>query len=135
MQQQELVELMQAAAADAVNYSAEQFEHQLDFSLNSLALVDDILSKLHQQQLSNAFSTEILFTLSNIFGAYLGQIFIQQVGGHWHNNQLEQAAPYVAVQLADKEFPFASVCYHKLSQDNSISVQQYLQQAKANAMQ
>lgn len=135
MQQQELHTLMQQSAQDAVNYAAEQQQIALDFSLESLSQVDQLLSQLHDDQQAKAHSSELIFTLCNIFGAYVGEVFIRHVGGTWQNNTQDNTAPYLAVNFGEREFPFASVCYHKIVTDNSISLQDYLRQAKENATQ
>jgi hypothetical protein len=135
MQPNEISTLMQGAASDAVGYAAEQHQQKLDFSLASLEQIDTMLATLHQKQQQQRHSAEMLFTLSNILGAYVGEVFIANYGGFWLNNTADNAAPYISVQLSDKEFPFASVCYHQITQDNSISTVDYVKQAAANAMQ
>ncbi|SNY45474.1 hypothetical protein SAMN06297280_0902 [Arsukibacterium tuosuense] len=135
MQTNEISKLMQDAARDAVGYVAEQHQFELDFSMASLQDVDTVLATLHQHQQQQSHSPELIFTLSNIIGAYIGEIFIKNYGGNWHSNTADSAAPYIAVQLSDKEFPFASVCYHKIIQDDTISVVDYVKQAAANVMQ
>lgn len=135
MQSEELTTLMQAAAQDAVNYARDQHQITLDGSMTSLLHVDELLSLLHADQQSKAHSGEMLFTLCNIMGAYVGEVFIQNVGGHWQSNNSDQTAPYMAVGFGDKEFPFASVCYHKVTNNDTISLADYVRQAKENAMQ
>ncbi|MDP4946330.1 MAG: hypothetical protein NWQ48_12560 [Alishewanella sp.] len=135
MQSAEINQLMHAAAQDAIAYAAEQHQLTLDGSAESLAVVDALLSALHKDQQHRQHSGEMLFTLCNIIGAYVGEVFIKLVGGEWNNNQQDQSAPYIAVTFGDKEFPFASVCYHKIANDDTISLQDYVRQAKQNAMQ
>ncbi|KKO45800.1 hypothetical protein WG68_08805 [Arsukibacterium ikkense] len=135
MQNNDIAKLMQDAAKDAVSYIAEQHQLTLDYSLASLHDVDTVLATLHQQQQQQNHSAELLFTLSNIIGAYIGEVFIANYGGNWHNNNADNAAPYISVQLSDKEFPFASVCYHKITLDDSISAADYVKQAATNVMQ
>lgn len=135
MQLQQLSKLMQAAAQDAVRYAAEEHQITLDNSLASLAQVDVILSELHQRELAQKHSAEMIFTLCNILGAYIGEVFIAASGGHWQQNQVDSSAPFIYVQYHDKEFPFASTCYYKITQDNSVSLKNYVKQAMANAMQ
>ncbi|GAB2933858.1 hypothetical protein [Rheinheimera gaetbuli] len=135
MQLQQLSELMQAAAQDAVRYAAEEHQITLDTSLASLVQVDVILSELHQRELAQKHSVEMIFTLCNILGAYIGEVFIATSGGHWQQNQVDSTAPFIYVQHHDKEFPFASTCYYKITQDNSVSLKNYVKQAMANAMQ
>ena len=135
MQTNEISKLMQDAARDAVTYVAEQHQLELDFSLASLKKVDAILVTLHQHEQQQSHSAEVIFTLCNILGAYIGEVFIKNYGGNWHNNTADDSAPYISVQLSDKEFPFASVCYHKITQDETVSIANYVKQAAANVMQ
>ncbi|QBL08813.1 hypothetical protein E0Z06_04440 [Rheinheimera sp. D18] len=135
MQQQELNKLMHDSATDAVSYAKEQHKIALNNSIASLEQIDNLISELHQLEKQQRHSTELVFTLSNILGAYVGEVFIANVGGQWQHNQTDTAAPFIFVQFNDKEFPFASVCYHKITRDNSISLHDYVKQAMANAMQ
>jgi hypothetical protein len=135
MQQQELNDLMKSASADAVTFAETDHKLSLDNSVASLERVDKLLSELHHREKKQRHSAELVFTLCNIMGAYIGEIFIANVGGQWQHNQIDTAAPFVFVQFQDKEFPFASVCYHKITRDDSISLYDYVKQAMANAMQ
>lgn len=135
MQQQELDNLMQASAADAVNYAAEEYKLALDYSIDSLQLIDVMLADLHSKEQQQRHSAEVVFTLCNIMGAYIGELFIANVGGNWQHDKSDSEAPFVYIRLNEKEFPFSSVCYHKITRDNSISLYHYVKQAKANAMQ
>lgn len=135
MQLQQLSELMQDAAKDAVRYAAEEHQLSLDNSLASLVQVDIMLSELHQRELAQQHSPEMIFTLCSILGAYIGEVFIAHSGGQWQQNNVDSKAPFIYVQHHDKEFPFASTCYYKITQDNSISLKNYVKQAMANAMQ
>jgi len=135
MHSQELKELMQGSAQDAIAYATEQHQLTLDYSLDSLHVVDQLLSRLHDDQQQRPHSGEMLFTLCNIMGAYVGEVFIRNVGGDWQSNNSDNTAPYMAVGFGDKEFPFASVCYHKIINEDSIRLQDYVRQAKENAMQ
>jgi len=133
--QQELNTLMHAAAADAIQYAADEHQLTLDNSVDSLHHLDTLLSTLHQREQQQRHSAELVFTLCNIVGAYVGELFIANVGGQWQQSQTDNNAPFVFVQFNGKEFPFASICYHKITRDNSISLHDYIKQAMANAMQ
>ena len=128
-------QLMQDAAKDAIAYASEEFQLTLDNSLASLSLIDQMLSELHQRELQQAHSAELLFTLCNMLGAYIGEVFIAQAGGQWQYNQTDEKAPFIYVAHNSKEFPFASVCYVKITQDNSVHLASYVQLAMSNAMQ
>ncbi len=131
----ELQQLMLDSASEAVQYAAEQHQQHLDFSKESVPLLDTMLVKLHLQHKREAISKEHLFTLSHLFGAYLGQIFQQKVGGQWQQLQLGDNNPVICLCHNGKEFPFASVCYNKIVNDVALSVDAYLTQALNNATQ
>ena len=76
MNNQELTELMKASAQDAVVYAAEEHQALLDFSLDSLTKVDEILSELFLRQQEQRHADDLLFTLSNVFGAYTGEVSV-----------------------------------------------------------
>ncbi|CAM3908056.1 hypothetical protein [Rheinheimera salexigens] len=134
-QNSDISKLMQESANDAVIYCQQEHKITLDRSIESLQQLDKILAKFHQQEQQKPHDAEILFTISNMFAAYIGEVFIANVGGSWANNETDAKAPFIYIQFADKEFPFASVCYHKIMHDNTISVYDYVMQAMANALQ
>ena len=133
--QPELDNLMQQCAADAVQFASEEYQINLDFSLESLLLVDSLLSRLHEVNRQQRFSDEHMFTICNIFAAYVGQIFISVVGGEWLHQKADETAPYVSLNYNNREFPLASLCYHKISKDAHLSVREYISQAMSNVMQ
>lgn len=133
--QQELDKLMHQCAADAVQFASEEYQINLDFSLESLSLVDTILTRLHEVNRLQRFSDEHMFTLCNIYGAYLGQVFISIVGGEWLHQKVDETAPYVSLNYNNREFPLASLCFHKITKDVHLSVREYISQAMSNVMQ
>ena len=68
----ELKTLMSECADDAIEAAKQEFNIELDNTAESISLVDDILlsfiDKYHDQVLEN----EAVFTICNIFGAYVG---------------------------------------------------------------
>jgi hypothetical protein len=135
MNKQELTDLMKATAQDAVVYAAEEHQVMLDFSLDSLSQVDEILSELFLRQQEKRHSDELLFTLCNVFGAYTGEVFIHHVGGDWYHDESTPDAPYICVRYNGKEFPFASLVYHQIAKTPTASLRHYVAQAMSNAMQ
>lgn len=135
MNKQELTDLMKATAQDAVTYAAEEHQVLLDFSLDSLSKVDEILSELFLRQQEQRHADDLLFTLSNVFGAYTGEVFINHVGGDWYYDESTPDAPYICVRYNGKEFPFASLVYHQIARTPSASLRNYVGQAMNNAMQ
>ncbi|WP_430456303.1 hypothetical protein [Rheinheimera sp.] len=135
MKPTELSELMLQSAKDAVSYALEDHQVTLDLSLESLPLVDVLLSSVAHQQQKQRMSDAHMFALCNIFGAYLGQVFISVVGGQWLHQTGDETAPYVSLNYNGKEFPLASLVYHKVTKNPDLSVNDYIRQAISNAMQ
>jgi hypothetical protein len=131
----ELSELMSQSAQDAVSYAQEEHHVTLDLSLESLPLVDVLLSSIAHQQKKHPMSDAHMFALCNIFGAYLGQVFLSVVGGQWLHQTFDENAPYVSLNYNNKEFPLASLVYHKVTKNADLSVKEYVSQAISNAMQ
>jgi len=135
MKPTELSELMLQSAKDAVSYAQEDHQVTLDLSLESLPLVDILLSSIAHQQQKQRMSDAHMFALCNIFGAYLGQVFLSVVGGQWVHQTGDETAPYVSLNYNNKEFPLASLVYHKVTKNPDLSVNDYVRQAISNAMQ
>lgn len=135
MNNTELDELMQQAALDAVNYAQEQHQLTLDHSIPSAALVDDIIRQIVQIHRQKPLTDAEVFTLSNIFGAYLGQIFRQMVGGEWVYQSADEQAPFITLNYHNREYAFASVVYHKLMVNPDVMLREYLRLAIANSTQ
>lgn len=135
MQQDELDELMKASSGDAVATSLEEFSLELNGTVQSVALVDDILLGFVDKYHDEVLEDEAVFTLCNIFGAYVGQVFKQHVGGEWRYDNSDPNAPYVVLTYSSNSYAFAGICYERLVNDSSISVKAYFDQAMANHRQ
>lgn len=135
MDKSELTALMAASAQDAVIFVQQQFQLSLDYTTESVKLVDQLLSQLAAQHRQKPMPDSEIFTLSNIFGAYIGQIFLQTVGGEWFYQQADEQAPFVTLNYGNHEYPFASVVYHKLVINADVRLKEYLRLAISNSMQ
>lgn len=133
--QAELAELMQQSASEAVLYASAEHLIKLDFSLESVNQVDHILYSSHLRHQLKKFSDEHLFTLSSLFAAYLGQILMDRVGGHWVQLRNDDGSPHLAISCMDKTYPLPSLCFHKIVHQSGLSLENYLQQAIHNHTQ
>lgn len=133
--QSELAELMQQSASEAVLYAAAEHFITLDFSIESVNQVDNILYSCHLRHQLKKFSDEHLFTLSSLFAAYLGQVFIDRAGGHWVQLRNDDGSPHLAISCMEKEYPLTSLCFHKIVDNAGLSLEKYLQQAIQNHTQ
>lgn len=80
MSPEELNKLMSDCAKDAVVASSTEFDITLDNSPDSVRLVDDILLSFIDKYHDQALEDEAVFTICNIFGAYIGEVLKTQIG-------------------------------------------------------
>ena len=135
MSTEEITELMVDCAQNAITTTQEEFNLVLDGTENSLELVDEVILGWLARYRGQALEENAVFTLCNIYGAYVGEIFRQKVGGRWNYDASDPDAPYVVLEYAGNAYPFAGICYQRLVNDSQISIKNYYQQAVANKMQ
>ena len=135
MTHEELQQLMADSAVNAVETTEEEFEVVLNGSRESISLIDDVLLSWIDKYKDQALEDKAVFTICNIYGAYIGEIFRETVGGQWIYDESDDDAPYVLLEYAGKTFAFASICYQRLVNDSQISVKKYFEQALANSSQ
>lgn len=135
MTQEELQQLMADSAQNAIDTTKSEFNLTLDKSRESVALVDDVILSWIDKYKDQALEDKAVFTICNIYGAYIGEIFREVVGGHWRYDESDEDAPYVLLEYAGKSFAFAGICYQRLVNDSQISVKSYFEQAISNSLQ
>ena len=99
---------------------------------SSVALVDDVLLSFVDKYHDLALEDEAVFTICNIFGAYIGEILKAQLDGEWIYDQSNPKAPSVFLKVGDNTYALAGICYERLVNDSQISVFAYYEQALAN---
>lgn len=129
MKQQELEQLMADCAHDAVATAKEEFQVELDYSNESIGAVDDVLLSFVDRYHDKALEDDAVFTLCNVFGAYTGETFRRLVGGSWRYDESNPKAPYVLLEVGDRSYAFAGICYERLVNDSQVSVKAYFDQA------
>ena len=132
MSPDELNKLMADCAKDAVATAADEFEIVLDNSPDSVTLVDDILLSFVDKYHDLALEDEAVFTICNIFGAYVGEILKAQLDGQWIYDQSNPKAPAVFLKVGENTYALAGICYERLVNDSQISVKAYYDQALGN---
>lgn len=135
MNREELAQLMADSAENAIETTKDEFQLELDGSSESVAIVDDVILSWIEKYKDTALEDNAVFTICNIYGAYVGEIFRQLIGGHWHYDETDPDAPYVALEYAGKSYAFAGICYQRLVNDSQISVKNYFDQAIQNNAQ
>ncbi|MEO9946218.1 MAG: hypothetical protein ABJH28_01940 [Paraglaciecola sp.] len=131
----ELAKLMLDSAQNAVTTTQEEFKLTLDFSEESINLVDDVILAWLGRYKDQALEENAVFTICNIYGAYVGEIFKEKIGGDWTYDESNPDAPYVVLSYAGSSYAFAGVCYQRLVNDSSISIKNYFDEAVANNLQ
>lgn len=129
MEQQELDQLMTDCAQDAVTTSQNEFGITLDYSIDSVALVDDALLSFIDKYHDKALEDQAVFTICNIYGAYIGETFKRHTIASWQ--YVESQAPQTFLTVGEKTYAFAGICYERLVNDSKISVKAYFDQALA----
>ncbi|MBA3989201.1 MAG: hypothetical protein C0463_08760 [Idiomarina sp.] len=129
---QELADLMQASAQDAVVFARNEFDIELDGSDVSVALADEALSKA-SARIKSASEEQTIFTISTIFGAYVGEVFRRQHGGEWIYDTSIADAPAVYLQFNELTFAFTGVAYQRLMHEPHVSLAKYLEAARKQA--
>ena len=113
----------------------EEFDVTLDSSEKSVELIDDVILSWLEKYKDQALEENAVFTICNIYGAYLGEIFRKKVGGNWSYDESNLDAPYVVVQYAGNSYAFAGICYQRLVNDSQISISNYFEQAVSQNIQ
>ncbi|AXR06473.1 hypothetical protein [Salinimonas sediminis] len=129
MQQQELEKLMSDSAHNAVQTAREEFAIELDYSAQSIRAVDDLLLAFVEKYQDKALEDSAVFTLCNIYGAYLGETYRRLVSGEWRYDQTNPDAPFVVLDSGEHSYAFAGICYERLVNDSHVSVKAYFDQA------
>ncbi|MFT4995174.1 MAG: hypothetical protein ACI965_002216 [Paraglaciecola sp.] len=135
MTREELTQLMADSAQNAVKTTKEEFNLTLDNTEQSLAMVDNAILSWLSKYKDNALEDNAVFTICNIYGAYVGEIFRKKVGGNWSYDESDPDAPYVVLEYAGNSYAFAGICYQRLVNDSQISIKNYFEQAVANNLQ
>ncbi len=129
-----LQQLMADTAQDAAAYAAEEFSIQLDHSVASIGLVDNLILSARDKYGEHVHDSKIIFTLCNMFGAYVGEIYRAQYGGSWVYDETKSTSPSVFLLHGDFTFAFPGIVYQRLINDQNLSVRLYYEEAAANAI-
>lgn len=81
--QPEIEELAKAYSLDAVDFAAQNFEIRLDFSEDSIRLVEQILGNLHDTMPQANPDEKRIWDFAKCFGSYVGEVYRKKHGGRW----------------------------------------------------
>lgn len=126
----ELEQLMADSAQDAVRYAQENFGLDLNQTEDSLAAVDELVLLIREHYGSGIHDSKLIFTLCNMLGAYVGEIYKANYGGAWIYDESDPQAPSVYLKIQAYTFAFAGMVYQRLMVDQNLSVRRYYEEAK-----
>lgn len=129
MNKQELNQLMVDSANDAVKVSNEEFSIALDYSKDSVQHVDEVLQAYLTKYHDQALEDKAVFTICNIFGAYVGECFKRLAGGQWIYDESNPDAPSIYIVIGENSYAFAGICYQRLVNKTGLSVNEYFMHA------
>ncbi len=135
MNQVEITKLMEESSIDAVNYIREEYDLELDFSLESINQIDKVLLWSVAKLKDQAKKDEFIFVICNMLGAYVGETFRKHIGGEWLYDETDPQAPTVLLSFSSHTFAFPGICYQKLVNDINTSVKKYFELAISNVTQ
>ncbi|RUO45069.1 hypothetical protein [Idiomarina aquatica] len=118
-------EMMKCLSEDAVNFVESEFGLKLDFSVDSIQFIDNVISQLKLKFAEQLSDDKLVFTLSNMLGAYCGEVFKQHIGGAWLVVEESEGQHQCFVEHGGKTFPFAGIVYINLTSERNKSVSEY----------
>lgn len=126
----EIAALMKQLAEDTVAWVRDSYEANLDYSEESIEIVERLLDELHNELprsetgelLSDDSTTDTIDAVCNMVGGYLGETFKRLHGGEWTINNLAAEQPMVSLQIGSISlFPTAKV-YKRLAFGSGDSI-------------
>ncbi|WP_194190101.1 hypothetical protein [Clostridium chrysemydis] len=85
-----LSRIFKEASLRAVIYSKKNLDLRLDFSEESLFLVDEILEMFHKAKNESHLNSDNIIDISMMFGGYLGEVISKNIGGEWEESELKE---------------------------------------------
>ncbi|WP_026972606.1 hypothetical protein [Aliagarivorans marinus] len=117
-----IADLMRQSAKDASDFALQEYSIELNGSLESVALVSALVQKLNTASLDD----QQLFTLSYMFGAYLGEVYIRELQGAWlYEEETEDEPPQTFLVNGEYKIAFPSKVYHALVGSDSQELDEY----------
>lgn len=99
-----LTEQMVRAAADAETLTDIYFSKQLDYSEDSIGVLENLVDDIHYR-LPDGKSQKNINLLCQIWGAYIGEVFRRNIGGEWINWEDEYGKAIAFQSSGVKVFP------------------------------
>ena len=118
MSEPTLKDMMAAYAEDAVDYATKSGGKVLDYSPESIAIVEDLAATLHKALPKGFFgklfargpSPAQLETMCKVLGGYVGEVIRRERGGEWSVNEELNA---LGLQLGPETWAFPVAKVHR----------------------
>lgn len=129
-------EAMKAHAMEAVA-AAARHDVVLDYSERSLADVDELLRRESfvgktPRAPESHDDGEALWACSKMMGAYLGEVVLRALGGHWVEEGTEHGEPRPAIQVGEvRDYPVDKI-WRRLTRAASRPLGGYCDQVRAS---
>jgi hypothetical protein len=124
----EINEQMKELADYAIKSARERYHKDLDFSEQSLIILDNILYKIYwgfSGRTDNGGEDSLAYNTALIWGSYLGEYIILKWGGKWTQKGSEQL-----IEINNLKFSPVKFVYQKISEHPDTSVEDYINDAK-----
>jgi hypothetical protein len=130
-----VVDMMAAYAQDAVDHARQNFQTELDFSIESVRTVESILRQMYdaiprgaRRIFRRGPSEETLASLATMYGGYIGEVMRRRRGGEWvFDLEVMPGQPVICLRREDdRVFPPARV-YKRLTNGPEDDVWFYFQ--------
>jgi len=115
---------MKSTADYAINAAKQRFGHELDFSEQSIARLEDILGQIYwgfSNHPKDDGKSGIIYNTAVIWGSYLGEYIRLKWGGTW---MLKDSDPIVT--LSNIEISPINLVYEKITTHPEFSLENYL---------
>jgi hypothetical protein len=120
---------MKSTADYAIKVAKDRFKHELDFSEQSIAKLENILEQIYWGFSNHTKSDSedgVILNTAIIWGSYLGEYMRLKMGGIWI---LKGSDPLVLIK--NTEFSPINLVYQKITSHPEYSVEKYLNETKS----
>lgn len=126
-------EMMEAYALDAVDFAQEHFQYDLDYSVESVEHVDQILEGFDNElptgfgrALRRGPSDEQIEQQAKVWGGYLGEVIRRRWGGTWTIPDDGPMANALCLELGDTLISPPARVYKQILNGSEESVSAYV---------
>lgn len=121
-----LERIFKEASLRAVIFSKKNLGINLDFTEESLEIVDEILEVFHKANEAEEVDDDRLLDLSMTFGGYLGEVISKNIGGDWEEND----GKMIFLKVNEKKVLPLNIIYKRINIGERASVERWYNKFK-----